>query len=80
MLFKNEIMSKSGNTKLRLDIAKDITPFCGLNDPKIIKEIFNEKLHYIVTCCIITVILLSKYNLKRFIPFFVLWFYYTFSG
>lgn len=76
MLFGKEIISKTKQHKLY--DAKDIEPLCNSNDPEIIKVIFNEKIHYIVSSIIIMILLLTKYNMKKFIPFFVLWFYMTF--
>ena len=77
MIFGKEIISKREH-KYKLYDAKDIEPFCCIDDPDIIKTIFNEKIHYIVSSCIITIILLTKYKLHKLIPFFIIWFYATF--
>lgn len=77
MLFGEEIISKRTHM-YKLYNAKDIEPLCNSNDPEIIKTIFNEKIHYIVSSCIITVILLTKYKLQKLIPIFIIWFYMTF--
>lgn len=79
-LFGKEYLSKSNVDDYKGGPVNDISALCDIKDPILVKDIFNEKLQYVVTCCIITVIILSKYNLKRFIPFFILWFYYTFSS
>lgn len=77
MLFGEEIISKRTHSYKLYD-AKDIEPLCNSDDPEIIKTIFNEKIHYIVSSCIITVILLTKYKLQKLIPIFIIWFYLTF--
>lgn len=77
MLFGEEIISKRIHSYKLYD-AKDIEPLCNSDDPEIIKTIFNEKIHYIVSSCIITVILLTKYKLQKLIPIFIIWFYLTF--
>jgi hypothetical protein len=57
----------------------DVKHFVELKDPKIIKDIFTERVQYIVINCILVIILLSKYNYKQFIPLFLIWFFITFS-
>lgn len=79
-LFGREYLSKSNIDEYKGGRGMDMSCLCEIKDPNLIKDIVNEKLQYVVTCCIITVIILIKYNLKRFIPFFILWFYYTFSS
>jgi hypothetical protein len=78
-LFSTEIMSKTELKEFKGGDIKDVEHFCSLSDKKIIQNIFNEKIHYIVINSIIITILLTKYNLKRFIPLYLVWFFYNFS-
>jgi hypothetical protein len=72
-------MSKSHLKDFKGGFVDDVEHFCELEDEEIIKEIFNEKIHYITINCILIIILLSKYNMKKMIPLFLAWFFYTFS-
>lgn len=79
LIFKKEIISKSHLKEYKGGPVGSVEHFCDLEDEEIIKDIFNEKVHYIVINCILVVILLSKYNMKRLIPLYLAWFFYNFS-
>lgn len=79
LIFKKEIISKSHLKEYKGGYVDDVEHFCELEDEDIIKDIFNEKLHYVVINCILVVTLLSKYNMKRLIPLYLGWFMYNFS-
>jgi hypothetical protein len=80
LLFGKEIMSKPEINEFKGGKVTDISHFCDLDDPDIIKDIYNEKIHYIVINCILIVILLTKYNQKKLIPLFLIWFFVVFSN
>lgn len=79
MLFKKEIMSKKELNEYKGGDVKDVLPFCSLEDKKTIQNIFNEKTHYITINSLVIVILLTKYKLRQFIPFYLGWFFYNFT-
>lgn len=80
LLFKKEIMSKKELNKFKGGDVKDVQHFCNLDDEKTIQNIFNEKTHYITINSILIIILLTKYKMKQFIPFYLGWFFYNFTN
>lgn len=78
LLFNDVIMAKSND--YRADKVVDISPFCEVSDPVIIKDIFNDKILYITINCIIIILVLTKYNMQSYIPLFVAWLFYTFTS
>lgn len=79
LIFKKEIISKSHLKDYKGGYVDDVEHFCELNDQETIRDIFNEKIHYIVINCILIITLLTKYNMKRLIPIYLMWFFYNFS-
>ena len=79
IIFKKEILSKTCLKQYKGGYVDSVEHFCELNDEQTIKDIFNEKIHYIVINCILVITLLSKYNMKKIIPIYLLWFFYNFS-
>jgi hypothetical protein len=79
MFFGKELINRSSIDIYKGAIVGDITSFVELSDKEIIKNIFNEKIQYIVINCIIIIILLTKYKQKKFIPVFLIWFFSVFS-
>lgn len=79
-LFKKEMISKTHLKDFKGGEVTDIEHFCKLKDPKLIKDIFNEKVHYIAINSILVVILMTKYKMKKFIPLYLVWFFYNFSN
>ena len=78
-LFNKEIISKARIEKFKGGNVSDIAPFMETEDPSMIQDIFNEKLHYVVINCILITTILIKYDLKYMIPVFITWFFYVFS-
>lgn len=78
--FNREFIAKSDLNMYKKGKVTDVEPFSQLDDPELISDIFNEKIHYIAINCILAVILLTKYNLKKTIPLYLIWFYYNFSN
>jgi hypothetical protein len=60
--------------KHKLFDPKDIKPICNEKNIKEQKKIYNEKIMYIVSNCIIAILLLVKYKLTHLIPLFLFWF------
>lgn len=80
IIFKKEIMSKKELNQFKGGDVKDVLHFRDLQDEKIIQDIFNEKTHYITINSLLIVILLTKYKMRQFIPFYLGWFFYNFTN
>lgn len=80
MIFNKELIAKSHLKEYKKGKVTDVKHFCEIEDPLVISDIFNEKAHYIAINCILVVILLTKYNMKKLIPLYLAWFYYSFSN
>jgi hypothetical protein len=78
-IFNTEILSKTELRDFKGGDIGDVEHFCSIDDENIIKGIFNEKVHYITINSIIIVVLAAKYNMKKFIPMYLAWFFYNFS-
>jgi hypothetical protein len=78
-IFGKELITRSDTSEYKGNVVYDISPFCEIEDYDVLKNVFNEKIHYIVINCILIVILLTKYKYKKLIPMFVLWFFYIFN-
>jgi hypothetical protein len=79
-LFNKEFIAKSDLKEYKKGKVMNVEHFSYLDDPVLISDIFNEKAHYIAINCILAVILLTKYKLKKAIPLYLIWFYYNFSN
>lgn len=80
LLFNKEIMSKKELNQFKGGDVKDVLHFRDLEDERIIQDIFNEKTHYITINSVLIVILLTKYKMRQFIPFYLGWFFYNFTN
>ena len=80
MIFGKEIMSKPEINEFKGGKVTDVSHFCEIQDPDIIKNIYNEKTHYIVINCVLIITLLTKYKQKKLIPLFLIWFFVVFSN
>ncbi len=78
--FNKEFVAKSDLKEYKKGKVMDVEHFSSLSDPEIISDIFNEKAQYIAINCILAVILLTKYKLKKAIPLYLIWFYYNFTN
>lgn len=66
-------------TPLRLDDITNTNPMKNLNDEDVINHLYNRKMHYIIGNIILIMIMISKYNLTKGIPVFVVWLVKTFK-
>jgi hypothetical protein len=79
-LFNREFIAKSHLKEYKKGKVTDVQFFSQLDDQDLISDVFNEKAHYIAINCILAVILLTKYKMKKLIPLYLIWFYHTFSN
>lgn len=66
-------------TNLRLDRINNLNPMLNITDNEYITIMFNRKIHYICINIILTVLLITKYNLHFLLPVFIIWFFSTFK-
>jgi hypothetical protein len=65
-------------TDFRLDILDNVTPFVKCSNRKEITEMYNYKIQYTCLNILLTIIVLIKYDMKQFLPLFLVWFFATF--
>jgi hypothetical protein len=65
-------------TNFRLDILDNLNPLVKCVDPEEIKDMYNYKIQYTCLNILLTIILLIKYDMKKFLPLFLVWFFVVF--
>lgn len=66
-------------TSLRLDKINNLSPLLNINNNNYITTLFNRKIHYICINIILSVLLITKYNLQYLLPCLIIWFFSTFK-
>lgn len=69
---------KVEKTSRRLDIVQNLEPFVKTKCIKKTFQFFNSKIHYIGINIINIIILLTIYDMHKFIPVFMVWFFTIF--
>ena len=66
-------------TNLRLDKLTNLRPMLNISNNQNITTLFNRKIHYICINIILSVLLITKYNLQYLLPCLIIWFFSTFK-
>lgn len=77
-LFNKDPNNSGHFSTQRLDILSNLNPFLNTDNFDVIDGIHNERIHYIVINSVLAILLLVKYNLKEYIPLFLIWFFTIF--
>ena len=60
-------------TQYRLDILNNVLPMKLLKDIRLLENMYNHKIQYVLANIVLIILLLCKYNLHRCIPILVIW-------
>ncbi len=77
-LFKDNSGTVEDFTQLRLDKIDNLTPLINSTDTSYFTKMYNRKHHYLLINIILMIILLTKYNMKKFIPLIIIWIFTIF--